>query len=259
MANTARMYNEYPRLLADLNDLSVWQMAEQRFAAHDYDGTPGESIGDGVLLLPMRNAETVVFTAPHAVNHERDGNDKLADRGTGGLAVALHTRAGFGALIAAQRIGGDANFDPSHPLKDLLSAVRHQTRAVIDLHGMSKDHAQADVVIGTAHNALLGAPLGRIAKASIEAEGLTVSVNAPFDARRPTTITSFAHKLGIPAIQLEISPFLRPPLWDTRCAMALLSGLLTLTRRAPVPITAMWQKYWTNTLSDEADNPLKAF
>ena len=211
-------------------DLVLWDEAERRFAARHYGGglLPGAA-----LALPVGSRAAPLFTAPHAVNHCRAGNTKLPDRGTGGLALALHAQAGTGALVAEHDGFGDANYDTRHPLKDLLAAIA--PRAVIDLHGMAGRDRHPDVSIGTAHNARLGAPLASLAKKLLEAHSLVVGVDERFDASRPSTITSTAHELGIPAIQLEIAPGLRPPLWECTRARALFAALVSLASLAFVP------------------------
>lgn len=226
-----------PSTLSRMDELSDWQLAERQFSAKSYDGAAPAGTTSGVLALPAIAGTLVVFTAPHAVNHRRNDQVKLADRGTGGLAVALHERAGVGALVTAQYVGGDANFDRSHPLKDLLFATRPQPRAVVDLHGMREGDGRADVVIGTSRDRVLGFPLGQVAKAFLEAEGLVVSIDEPFDACRATSVTRFAHDLGIPAIQLELAPTLRPPLWEPPRAKAVFRGLMALATEVSVSVT----------------------
>lgn len=214
--------------LAWQHDLAIWRVAERHFAAKHYDGAAVCSANSCVLTLPGDTGKTVFFTAPHAVNHWRAGRIKLADRGTGGLAVALHHRAGTGALVTKGSGFGDAAFDDSHPLKDLLRAIRPRPLAVIDLHGMAEQDQHTDVVVGTSLDARFGTPLAEMAETALGSRGIVVGTDRRFNACRRTTVTDFAHHLGIPAIQMEIAPNLRPPLWEKHRAAMLFDGLATL-------------------------------
>ncbi|MFI6427085.1 hypothetical protein [Promicromonospora sp. NPDC050880] len=207
---------------------------ERVFSANQYAGEGSSwpsSVADhvaeptpGLFEIIGSTRPRVVVTAPHATNHERAGSTKVADRGTGGLAVLLAHLTGCTALVALGA-PGDANFDGEHPLKDRLAELR--PTIVIDLHGM-RTRVESDVDLGT------GAGLVPSAVSTLaEDSDLRVTVNQVFDAMRPTTVTAFAQELGIPAVQVEIGAHLRPPL-GTPKAVTRLVALLTHLVEAPV-------------------------
>lgn len=208
--------------------LSAWRAAEARFAANRYDGDPTYSPARNGLFVADGGAESkAIVTAGHAVNHVRDGQSKRADRGTGGLALLLAERTGAAAYVMASRDYGDSNHDPCHPLKTALGAAFGPNRAVIDLHGMG-GHGGADVVIGTGGDVRFGGSLAVRAERAFRANGLSVQIDDHFAATGPHRIVQYAHQHDVPAIQIELSARLRPPVWDASLALAALSALIEL-------------------------------
>lgn len=216
-----------------------WLALEQVFSRDGYDG--GRSpllagVADLVVdstpgLLETRPASRphVVVTAPHATNHERAGATKVADRGTGGLALLLAELTGATALVALNT-PGDANFDAEHPLKARLAELRPSV--VIDLHGMRR-RPESDVDLGTGEGLVPQAVIDVLHAAST----VDVTVNELFDAMRPTTVTAYAQDLGFQAVQAEIGAHLRPPLGEPadlgRLARLLASAIEAAEARAP--------------------------
>ncbi|MFD2025594.1 hypothetical protein [Promicromonospora aerolata] len=171
----------------------------------------------GLLEISGSAHPQIVVTAAHATNHERDDAGKVADRGTGGLAVLLAQVTGCTALIALGT-PGDANYDQAHPLKERLAEVRPMV--VIDLHGM-RSRAESDVDLGTGTGT---APPAVVS--ALDDSNLRVTTNQIFDAMRPTTVTSFAQSLGISAVQVEIGAHLRPPMGEAPALARLVTALV---------------------------------
>jgi len=200
-----------------------WSALEEPFAAAGYDGDPGAGDADGLLVVGSV-APVVVVTAPHACNHRRDGRAKLADRGTGGLALLLAEVTGCAAVVALGGAGGDANWDEHHPLKERVAALR--PAVVVDLHGMrTRPGYDLDLGLGPG-------PRPEGTDAAVEAlrgSGLRVTTDGLFDAMRPTTVTAWAQAHGVPAVQIEVGAHLRPPVageqGQERLARALLAAL----------------------------------
>ena len=212
-----------------------WLEFEEVFSQARYEGgsppwpsSIADSVTDqtpGLLEIAGSTRPRVVVTAPHATNHERHGTTKVADRGTGGLALLLAQMLGCTALVALD-VPGDANYDKDHLFKDRLAALN--PGVVIDLHGM-RSRPQSDVDLGTGTGL---AP--RPVVVALDASDLRVTKNAVFDAMRPTTVTSFAQARGIPAIQLEIGAHLRPPSGAPADLARLVTALtVALERLAP--------------------------
>ncbi|GAB2499422.1 hypothetical protein GCM10027063_43750 [Promicromonospora xylanilytica] len=217
--------------MADLT--ARWLDFERIFSQNEYDGGPSpllvpttDGVSEptpGLLEIAGTSRPDVVVTAPHATNHERNGAGKVADRGTGGLAVLLSRVTGCTALVALDT-PGDANYDQEHPLKDRLAELR--PTVVIDLHGM-RSRAESDVDLGTGS----GTASPTVVTA-LDDSGLLVTVNQIFDAMRPTTVTSFAQSLGMSAVQVEIGAHLRPPTGKAPELGRLVTGLVTVIEQA---------------------------
>jgi hypothetical protein len=219
-------------------DLSArWLGFERIFSQDNYEGgnppwpsSIAASVSEptpGLFEITGSTRPHIVITAPHATNHERDGALKVADRGTGGLAILLAQLTGCTALVALNT-PGDANYDEGHPLKERLAKLR--PAVVIDLHGM-RSRAESDVDLGTGTG-----PVPSPVVAALTGSDLRVTTNEVFDAMRPTTVTSFAQAVGIPAVQVEIGAHLRPPS-GMPASLAQLIAALAAAIEHPAPTT----------------------
>lgn len=216
--------------------MARWLDLERIFSQEQYHGggppwptSVAASVSEptpGLLEVPGTGLPHVVVTAPHATNHERDGATKLADRGTGGLAVLLAELTGCTALVAVGA-DGDANYDDEHPLKERLAELR--PTMVIDLHGM-RSRPGSDVDLGT------GSGLVPSAIVSALSDGdLRVTTNEVFSAMRPTTVTAFAQARGISAVQVEIGAHVRLPSGAPKAQSRLVTALVAAIGRATAP------------------------
>jgi hypothetical protein len=220
------------------DDLAArWLAFEQIFSQDRYDGgrpawpaAMAPSVSEptpGLVEITGATRPHVVVTAPHATNHERDGKGKVADRGTGGLAVLLAQVTGCTALVALGT-SGDANYDEEHPLKTRLAELR--PAVVIDLHGM-RSRPESDVDLGTGTG-----PVPSDVVTALDGSDLRVTTNEVFDAMRRTTVTSFAQSLGISAVQVEIGAHLRPPTGADPELVRMVTALVAAIEQ-PAPMT----------------------
>ena len=178
----------------------------------------------------------LVVSAVHAVDHVREGGWKHADAGTGGLAMAL------GEIVSCSRIAvtrsvpmmGDVNWDGHHPLKGQLEELGHidESSVFIDLHGM-KDGNGADVIIGTGAGSPASIALADRIAAHLQAAKIATDADGAgrgFGATRPTTLTSWAQRLGASAIQIEISRSHRATQSPEKLKQRLIVGLIAALR-----------------------------
>ncbi|MCP2263802.1 N-formylglutamate amidohydrolase [Promicromonospora thailandica] len=219
-----------------------WQGFEQVFSQNGYErgarpwpqGLPRGVAEPTPGLLELRGSSRpeVVLTASHAANHVRDGELKLADRGTGGLAILLAELTGCTALVAAGT-AGDANYDDAHPLKDRLAGLR--PAVVIDLHGM-RSRSESDVDLGTGSGDVPAGLLDTLGRSD-----LRVTTNAVFGAMRSTTVTAYAQARGVPAVQVEVGAHLRPPSDASDDLRRLVTALVTAieSTASPDPSSAL--------------------
>src|ERR1700733_6476453 len=183
-----------------------WLRNEERFAANSYTGAAAE---DGVAR--KRGGSALILTAPHAVMHRRDGRSKLAEPGTGGLAMTLAAAfdASYVCVVGAQT--QDAAWVSEHPFKVALMQLLTPTSIVLDLHGMRDEHeTDVEIGLGAAPDARTHAYGQRLADA-LARFALRVAVNHTFKADRPGTITTTVQHRGARALQIEIAAALRPP------------------------------------------------
>lgn len=160
----------------------------------------------------------MIIVAPHAVNHIRDGKTKLADRGTGSLALMLAEHLNCWGIIDTVGIS-DASWVTDHPVKhkieqiiSSLSASARERIVILDLHGMCEREDQVQIEIGFgAQPNTASLKLGINFIEELQANGISAISDGRFQARRPTSITSWAQTQGWEALHIEISPSLRPP------------------------------------------------
>lgn len=125
---------------------------EKSFSVNGYDGEGRDNykiIGGNI---------PVILSAPHAVNHFRDGSKKWADVFTGGIACYLQKVTGCHLICGSCFTEKDPNFDLPDDneyqlkLKQYLRKMSEKNqpiRVLLDIHGASASREYA-VEIGTA-------------------------------------------------------------------------------------------------------------
>jgi hypothetical protein len=156
------------------------------------------SAGPGAALL----------TAPHACVHRRDGAWKMAEPRSGMLATALSERSGARALVLAADAAEDGNYDERSSFRDavwtLLSG--REDSYLLDLHEMRDGHG-AEIILGTAEGRAPQSLVEMVAAVG-QSIGATVATRGtgPLSAGNPgRTLTNWALRHGIPALQIEMS------------------------------------------------------
>ncbi len=162
---------------------------------------------ESFVLLPGRG--TVMLSAPHAVVQTRNGGLKQAERYTGMLCLLLNRRYGVPCIYKAHHMRDDANHDAQSPYRDALcEQIQHSgARCVLDLHQLAPRRPMA-LCIGTGHGrnlcGLTAAP--EQIRQIFERHALTpVTVDDPFSASAPYTVSATVARLGVPALQLELN------------------------------------------------------
>lgn len=189
------------------NLLDEWLALEEVFSINNYN-----PVGDSevIYLEGVSKQPRVLFCAPHALNHYRDSQLKIADVFTGSLCQLLAKQTDQPGLVA---IAPTKNFDNLGFGHDYVSHIRNKVNdgvLIVDIHGMSDLHG-CDICIGTGPN-----PSDRVNKlAENLANDLSeykVSINYPFDASAKHTVTNFVQTdLRGDSIQIEITSRLRQP------------------------------------------------
>jgi hypothetical protein len=143
----------------------------------------------------------LLFSAPHEVAQLRDGEEKVAERGTGDLAFALAGITGASALATVGLQSGDPNWDLNHPYVNTARGLAG-TAPIIDLHMMRP--RGPDICIGLGPEPALSEGLWRPLLEEAVESGLRASVNWPFGANA-RTVTGQLQRLGHAAVQVELS------------------------------------------------------
>lgn len=188
---------------------------DQKFSENEYNGTGSRQFEIHKGRIP------VMISAPHAVNHFREGKIKYADMLTGGIAEYLREQTGCHLICAARYEEADGNFDPADTCnykKELAEYVKkNRIRVLIDLHGI-KAGGEIAAELGTGGE---GDPsLGRygfvaeFVKITLETslkdylaeDHREIVKNIHFAAKNPNTITHFiSEQTKVPCFQLEIN------------------------------------------------------
>lgn len=187
-----------------------------RFETHiknSYKTGPDDKT-DGIHFI--RGDLPILISAPHATAHVRLGKLKRQEFYTGALAVLLHSLAGCHVLYTDRLSADDPNYTDDAPFKQKLSEIaqRHGFEFLIDLHGTGSERS-GDVFPGVGTDGeFLRARRSAIDELRFSAlsNGITLGPEDIFPAARQMTVTRYAaNKLGVPAMQLEISQSLRQP------------------------------------------------
>lgn len=209
--------------LAHLGNVAVWEAAEAPFAASRSGSGPASRLVT-LTAVTADGGPVVCFSAPHAVEQQRQGRVKYSEPFTAALALLSAQELGQAAVAACGELNGDANWDEQHPLKQWLG--QSAPDAVVDLHMMRDTHG-VDVSLGLGLHPILSRDLLECLLPELESAGFACGINEPFDAARATTVTSYAQALGCAAIQIEIAVrnLMGEPARRADLARALISGV----------------------------------
>lgn len=190
---------------------------EQRFSSHGYDGQPQAG-----SFVYQQGTIPILLSAPHAVNHFRDGRLKAAEVYTGAISLLLHELTRCHIIYKAKNDGKDPNhdsFEEDHGYKQRIvdSCREHGITLFIDLHGAAASR-EIDLDLGTNHGQSLQEfdCLPRIIQVLCAQHGLdNVGHNKIFSADPPNNVTRNVGERGmIPALQFEVNRRFRQPQED---------------------------------------------
>jgi hypothetical protein len=159
-------------------------------------------------FIVRKGSSRVLVTAPHATEPMREGKQRFADRGTGGLAALLYEVAGTTTLSTILASPSDPNYYDDNEFKRTLAKLVSEQHPVLvlDLHA-SHGFRPYDVDFGTlGGTSVLGQrALFERLSALLRGEGLTNQSQDYFAASKNATVAKFVSGLGTPVLQLEFS------------------------------------------------------
>lgn len=202
-------------------DASQWlgflRDAEARLVVYDRDAPSTES-PIGVLT----GTRPILVTAPHSARHWRDGDWKQEDEYTAALAYLLHCLLDVHVVYARYQLTPDPHDDGDHNLfkRALHRLVRIEPVSLaLDLHGArgDRDFAVAIGTIGGRTFERYEAPLiesfvthGFTLEAATSLDRLAVNLPRYMGGAVQPTITRYLwEQQGIPAVQIELSAWVR--------------------------------------------------
>ena len=176
------------------------------------DGMPAcddEATGT-LLIVPSEIKTAVLLSAPHAVEHLRDGKPKFAEPDTAALAIMLGEELGCPVIINV--LGKeDPNYHEESPYCDrAVSAIKeHGLKLALDMHESAPNRAYS-FAVGTGYGKNV---FGKIEIAETFARALTehgfdnVEIDLyPYAGSKERTVaSSLRREARVPAIQLEIN------------------------------------------------------
>ena len=188
---------------------------DEKFSGNEYNGTGSRQ------FMIQKGRIPVMISAPHAVNHFREGKIKYADMLTGGIAEYLREQTGCHLICATRYEEADGNYDPADTCnykKELAEYVKkNRIRMLIDLHGIKAGgEIAAELGTGGEGDPSLGnyGFLAEFVKITLETsmqeylaqDHKKIVKNIHFAAKNPNTVTHFiSQQTGIPCFQLEIN------------------------------------------------------
>jgi hypothetical protein len=186
----------------------------------ELDSREGAALPDGKNWFEIRHGTApIVITATHSTRPLRDGKRRFSDGGgTAALALAIGKMTGATVLYTTYEGPSDPNMSEDDAFKRALEDIlrRGSTTLVLDVHG-SHPFRSYDVDLGTRCGASLFGRQDFLEELILQLnrEGIkSISANR-FRAMGRGTITAFANRHGVPAIQLEINAtWLRPSASD---------------------------------------------
>lgn len=154
-------------------------------------------------------SKNVILSCPHAVAHVREGIIRSFEPETGVLAKLLNEYESYPIIIKTKNENDDANYDEKSLYKDaLINYIKEKNiKGLLDLHLLSSNRVES-INIGTGKNKNFNNELliDQIQRIFDSYDLGVISIDHPFSASRPTTISSYIHsQCMIPTLQIEIN------------------------------------------------------
>lgn len=144
----------------------------------------------------------MLISAPHEVEHMRDGVRKWAEPGTGRLAFALAGLVDSSAMATSGTQDRDPSWDCGTAYVERAVELA-RGGPVIDLHMMGS--ADYDIAIGCGPFPQMVADIEAVIAREARVAALRVAVNEPPYRAEQVAVTSQLQHLRIPAVQIEMA------------------------------------------------------
>ena len=160
------------------------------------------------LILPKKIQTPIIVSAPHAVEHIRDGNKKFAEADTAALVFFLVQELKCAGIV---NIDGqyDPNFDEDKPYCDVMEEIISNFNLIscLDIHE-SSPKCSYSFAIGTGYGANVNddaniAPALQDICERLDVHDAVIDMHPYASAGKNRVATTINRRCGIPAIQLE--------------------------------------------------------
>lgn len=151
-----------------------------------------------------------MLSAPHNVEHVRNGQTRFAEPQTGVLALTLHDELNVPVIVKTLNDNDDANFDELSPYKQSLADyidAHGNIRLLIDLHQLAPERDIA-ADIGTADRVNFADDdfVAQIVREFERRNIMPVKIDFLFKGAGQNTVSSFIRaNCGIQTLQLELN------------------------------------------------------
>ena len=162
-----------------------------------------------------KGALPIIFSAPHTYSHLRKGKIKIAEKGTGALALYLHENNNVHCIIKTAQNDDDPNFNEFSPFKNALSEYIKQNsiKYIFDLHELKPNRpTEINPVIDKGKLILGYEKLYLTIKQIFISNHLKTTEDFPFCGDNPNTVSRFINKKNqIFSLPIEINSRLLYP------------------------------------------------
>ncbi len=152
----------------------------------------------------------ILLSAPHCVNHLREGRIKSREINTDTLLKEIYKVKKVNIIYKTESLNEDANYDEKSVYKEACEKFvkENNIKFFIDIHGMSYKRKE-DICIGTGRGRNIYNKTDIVDNIENKFKDFGyeyVTIDNPFSAVNRNCVSSYiSRKCGIPAVQIEIN------------------------------------------------------
>ncbi|MDN8624211.1 MULTISPECIES: hypothetical protein [Corynebacterium] len=187
--------------------MSEFKERNAKYSAHNNDGS---GPNDSIRWVDRTKTSPLILVAPHATNHHRRGQPKVADLYTGGITEMVADKLNVSALTTTGKVSDwHDNWKTRDDKFTRVLKGLPDNAIVVELHGMDDSSSEEPVSVGTGDRP---SPMtDDIVRRLSETLHGQVDIDAGFNAQASYTVTDFMQKRGHSAMQIEMNHAIRDP------------------------------------------------
>ncbi len=163
-----------------------------------------------ISYVVVNGNSKIILSAPHSVNHTREGITRVRETKTGVLVKEISKKSGVFGIYKTKDENNDANWDKNCEYKEAIVKLikQNKIKTLLDLHGMAAWRKE-DICIGTNMGKNINGDtelLECMVKIFNKYGFKNVTIDVPFAAKHPYCVSTYiASKCKIPTYQIEIN------------------------------------------------------